>query len=377
MKWIWQTPGWPKFRFDSNALQALEQSLLTRSGEFLGVTRHIGEDQIERLRIELISDEALKTSEIEGEILDRESVQSSLRRQFGLATDRRRVRPAEEGVAQMMVDLYRGYEKPLSNETLFDWHRMLLSGQKHIAEIGAWRTHTEPMQVVSGALHEPKIHFEAPPSARVPADMKAYVTWFNATAPGGNSPLPALTRAGLAHLYFVCVHPFEDGNGRIGRALAEKSLAQNLGRPTLIALSWTIARERKAYYATLEANNKHMQVTPWLLWFANIVVEAQQHTIERVEFLIAQARFFERLRGRFNPRQEKAVERLFRAGVEGFKGGLSAENYIAITGAARATATRDLQDLVAMGALRRSGALRHTRYWLEVGADGGGRTRMG
>src|SRR5258705_7667293 len=155
-----------------------------------------------------------------------------------------------------------------------------------------------------------------------------------------------MTRAGIAHLYFVCIHPFEDGNGRIGRALAEKSLAQNLGQPSLIALAYTIERKRKDYYAELERNNKDTEISSWLKYFANTVLEAQSNTLKRVDFYVAKAKFYERLRGKLNERQEKAVARMFREGIDGFKGGLSAEKYIGITRASRATATRDLQDLV-------------------------------
>ena len=196
--------------------------------------------------------------------------------------------------------------------------------------------------------------------------MKRFVRWFNDTAPGGKSPLPSLTRAGIAHLYFVCVHPFEDGNGRIGRALAEKSLAQNLGQPSLIVLAWTIERKRNDYYAALERNNKETGITNWLDYFASTILEAQSNTIRRVDFYVAKAKFYEKHRGTLNARQEKVIARIFREGIDGFEGGLSAENYIRITGTSRATATRDLQDLVEKGALTRTGELRHTRYQLDL-----------
>ena len=182
----------------------------------------------------------------------------------------------------------------------------------------------------------------------------------------GNTPLPALARAALAHLYFVCIHPFEDGNGRIGRALAEKSLAQNLGQPRLIALAYTIERRREDYYAALSRNNQEIDITDWMKYFADIVIDAQDNTIRRVDFYVAKAKFYERFRDRLNERQAKVVARVFREGIEGFKGGLSADNYIGITRTSRATATRDLQDLVAMGALSRTGELRHTRYRLNL-----------
>jgi Fic family protein len=362
----WQQPDWPDFVHDSNALAPLERRFLLQSGEFVGAFRHVGPDDQETLRIELMSDEAVKTSEIEGEILDRASVQSSLRHQFGLGAEAVNVKPAERGVSTMMVDLFRSYAAPLRHQTMFDWHAMLLGADHTIKVVGAYRTDAAPMQVVSGPDYRRMVHFEAPASARMPAEMERFVAWFNDTAPNGGRPLPALTRAGIAHLYFVCIHPFEDGNGRVGRALAEKSLAQSLGHPSLIALSYTIERKRRDYYAALERSNKDNEVTDWLTYFADTVLEAQRNTLARIDFLVAKARFYERLRGQLNERQERVIARMFREGTDGFRGGLSAENYVTISEASRATATRDLQDLVEKGALTRSGELRYTRYFLNL-----------
>ena len=300
------------------------------------------------LKIELISDEAVKTSEIEGKILNRDSVQSSLRHQLGLGAEKPGISQAERGIAKMMVDLYRSFADALTDKTMCDWHSMLLSGDTSIKVVGGYRTHADAMQVVSRPIHKRTVHFEGPPSRRVPDEMKRFLTWFTDTAPGGKrkTVLPPLTRAGIAHLYFVCIHPFEDGNGRIGRALAEKSLAQNLGQPSLIALAYTIERKRQDYYASLERNNKETEITNWLKYFATTVLEAQKNTIKRVDFYVAKAKFYEKNRGTFNERQEKVIARIFREGIDGFQGGLSAENYIRISQTSRATATRDLQDLV-------------------------------
>jgi Fic family protein len=344
----------------------LEQQFLLRSGEFIGAFKHIGPDDQNSLRIELISDEALKTSEIEGEILNRESVQSSLRQQFGLGADERKIPPAERGIAQTMVNLYETFAAPLTHETIFEWHKMLMSGERRIEVVGGYRTHADPMQVVSSRLHDREMDFEAPPSSKMTAEMDAFVSWFNETGPNSKRALPALTRAGIAHLYFVCIHPFEDGNGRIARALTEKSLAQNLGHPSLIALAYTIERARKVYYNALERNNKDIEITDWLVYFADTINQAQGNTIKRVDFYIAKAKLYEQLRGKLNERQDKVIARMFREGSDGFKGGLSAENYISITKTSRATATRDLQDLVTMGALTKTGELRHTRYHLNL-----------
>lgn len=202
--------------------------------------------------------------------------------------------------------------------------------------------------------------------------MAQFCQWFNDTAPNGSTPLPALTRAGLAHLYFECIHPFDDGNGRIGRAIAEKALAQGTGQSSLIALSLTIEQQRHQYCREPERANKDLEADRWLSGFADTVLSAQRHTLGWLEFLIAKTKLLDRLHGQINSRQEKALLRLVREGPEGFRGGLSAGNYQSITGAPPATARRDLVDLVALGALRRTGELRGTRYWLAFGTSGAG-----
>ncbi|MBE0627872.1 MAG: Fic family protein [Burkholderiales bacterium] len=366
MKWNWQQPDWPEFSWKQARLLRAEALFLVEAGEYAGTAKHLGAEDREQLMVEAMSTEAVTTSEIEGEILDRASVQSSIRRQLGLATDQRKVGAAEQGVSEMMVDLHHSFAKPLSHDMLCRWHRMLTTGRRDLKDIGRYRTHIEPMQVVSGAIHDPKVHFEAPPSASVPAEMSRFIDWFNRSAPANAEPLPALTRAGIAHLYFICIHPFEDGNGRIGRAIAEKVLAQCLGHPTLTALAATILAKRNAYYAALEANNKHQEITPWLTWFAATAIEAQRRSIALVDFLIDKTRLLDRLRDQLNERQKKALMRMLREGPKGFEGGLSAGKYASITGASPATATRDLADLVAKQALVRSGEQRHTRYEIAI-----------
>ena len=364
--WNWQQEDWPQFRFDSAKLDTLEAEFLRQSGVFIGAVKHVSDDDRQQLTVELMRDEAFNTSEIEGEILNRDSLQSSIRRNFGLTTDNRKIPPAEQGIAQMMVELYRQFDKPLSNELLFHWHELLMNGRRDIKDVGSYRTHDSAMQVVSGPLHSPKVHFEAPPSKSIPEEMKRFMQWFAHTAPGGKSPLPILTRAGIAHLYFVCVHPFEDGNGRVGRAVAEKVISEGLGQATLIALSQTINRARRNYYETLESSNKHNEITAWLVYFAQTVIQAQAQAQSMVDFIIAKMKFYDRLRGQLNERQDKAIARMMREGPDGFKGGLSAEKYISITGTSRATATRDLQDLVEKKALVRVGSLKSTRYHLYI-----------
>src|SRR5579871_2913035 len=282
--WNWQQPDWPNFLYDKARLEPYEANFLQSAGVLLGIVKHLDADASEKLRIELITNEALQTSAIEGEILDRESVQSSLRRHFGLQADTRQVPPAEQGISEMMVDLYRSFAEPLSHESLFRCHRMLTKGRTDLKDVGQYRTHQESMQVVSGRLDLPTVHFEAPPSAAVPGEMDRFVEWFNRSVPGGSEPLPPITRAGIAHLYFVTIHPFEDGNGRVGRAVAEKALAQNLGRPTLLALADVIKRRQKDYYRALGEANKSNEISSWLVWFADTVVEAERSTQVRAEF---------------------------------------------------------------------------------------------
>jgi len=365
-RWNWQQDDWPEFRFDKSVLEGQEAKFLLRAGVLLGASQHLREDDKSALTVDLLSNEALKTSEIEGEYLNRGSLQSSILRNFGLNTDARRIPPAEQGIADMLVDLYRTFATSLTHETLFRWHRMLTTGRRDLKIIGAYRTDQEPMQIVSGPIHNPKIHFEAPPSGALQKEMTGFLNWFKNTSPGSGAALPALTRAGMAHLYFVTIHPFEDGNGRIGRALSEKVLSQALDQPTLIALSQTIQNNKKSYYQALQDSSRHNEITLWLTYFADTVLSAQETTQRMIEFLVQKTKLYDKLRGRLNKRQEKAIARIFREGPDGFKGGLSAENYISITGASRATATRDLQDLVDNGVLTRTGALKSTRYHLNI-----------
>lgn len=364
MSWNWESTDWPKFSYDAIALEELENCFLRESGTLLGAFKHLDSEQQQSITIDLIRDEALKTSEIEGEYLDRDSLQSSIRQQFGLQTDHTKVPPAEQGIAEMMVDLYENFETPLERETLFKWHRMLLQNRTDLEEIGCYRSNPHPMQVVSGTLHEPKVYFEAPPSKVVSQEMDVFLKWFRSS----KAKLPALTRSGIAHSYFVSIHPFIDGNGRIGRAISEKAMAEKLGQPTLIALAKTIENKRKAYYTALQSVNRSNDITDWLIYFANTILEAQQATIQLVEFSIAKAKFYDRLSHQLNERQTKAIARLFKEGPAGFLGGLSADNYISITKTSRATATRDLSDLVKKSALTKTGELKHTRYFLNLNA---------
>ena len=372
MLWNWQLSDWTQFTFDADSLRDAEVRFLKGAGVVVGSMHHLDGEARQGIVIELISQEMVDSSAIEGEILDRVSVQSSIARQLGFAADKRRSSPAEAGAAELMADLYRRYAEPLTDQLLFDWHKMLMNGRRDLADIGAYRTHADPMQIVSGALHAPRVHFEAPPSDRVPEEMARFIAWFNDSGLKGGAPMPAITRAAIAHLWFETIHPFEDGNGRLGRAIAEKALAQSLEAPTLTALAATINRHKKAYYAQLHAASQTNQIDAWMGWFADIVLEAQGRTIESIRFLIEKTRLLDRLRGRINDRQEKALIRMMAEGSDGFVGGLSAHNYRTITDAASATATRDLAELVELGALERVGERRYARYHLTIANRNGG-----
>ncbi len=366
MKWNWQQDNWPEFTYREADLALFEREFHKRAGMLLGAYQHVDADEQQALYIAMISEEALKTSEIEGEYLNRESIQSSIRRQFGLQASEQKVSKTEEGIAQMMVDLYRTFQEPLSAEMLHRWHAMIMKGRTDLDVMGAYRRHKEAMQVVSGYIHKPTIHFEAPPSGAMSDEMDAYISWFNDNRAQPGKLLPALIHAGLAHLYFVSIHPYEDGNGRIARALTEKALAQAVGQPTLIALSQAIQAKRKAYYPALEDNNKTLDVTNWLVYFSETVLDAQDRAQRLLNFTISKGKMLSRLQGKLNARQEKVLLKMFKAGPEGFEGGMSAEKYIKITGTTRATATRDLTDLVAKGVFRKTGQLKGTRYWLAI-----------
>ncbi len=365
--WNWQQDDWPNFSYDNERLGSLENEYTKESGISLGVMRHLSKKDQDELKIKIICNEALKTSEIEGEFLDRDSLQSSICKEFGMGEKylHGNIKPEEAGIAMMMKDLYINFNSPLTNETLCAWQDMLFTGRTDL-ERGKYRTSNDDMRVVSGRIDKPKIHFIAPPASKIQKEMDQFISWFNRTAPGGKASLSPLIRAGIAHLYFVTIHPFEDGNGRISRALTEKSLSQNLGKPTLIALSSTLSDKKKDYYKILELQNKNNQITPWLFYFGKTVIQAQKQTIKQVDFVIAKAKFFNAYETLLNLRQKKAVLRIFKEGPKDFSGGFSAKNYISIVKTTSATATRDLKDLVNKGIFLKTGKLKSTRYELNL-----------
>jgi Fic family protein len=364
MPWNWELPNWPNFHYDPAGIAQKERQFLLGVGSASAYLKTIETQEYNRFLVEILSVEGLESSKIEGEILDRESLQSSIKQQFGLQSVIKRGVDKETRMAGILCDVYESFDKPLTHEMLWKWHSLLFKGLSNLEDCGKYRTHPEPMQIVSNRLGSERVFFEAPPSSKIFKEMATFVNWFNST----NGSDSILGRAAMAHIYFESIHPFEDGNGRIGRVLAEKILSQGVGRPVLIAISKKLEKRKKEYYAELEKCNRKLDVQNWVEFFGSIVIEAHEESMNLLYFLLGKAKMLNALSDQVNPRQMKVLLRMFAEGPNGFKGGLSAENYIAITKAARATATRDLTDLVEKGAFIKTGELRHTRYSLNLGA---------
>jgi Fic family protein len=365
MQWIWQDKNFPNFEYDPSLFIEFEQEFYRNTGIIIGVLSHLDDTDLEHLKIEILTQEAISTSIIEGEILKRESVQSSIRKHLGLKTDNRKVQPNEAGISEMMVDLYLHFDETLTHQMLFQWHEMLMNGRRDIDVIGNYRQHPEPMQIVSGNLSAPKVFYEAPPSKQVFEAMDELIKWYNVHITSQNG-ISTLILAGIIHLYFEIIHPFEDGNGRIGRALVEKVISQKLKAPALNSFAKIIESRKKQYYDALQSCNFSLNINQWLMFFSKALLDSQQYTIKLVNFLVAKSKFFIKFNQKFNERQTKVLLRVFDEGIEGFKGGLSANNYQAISRTSPATATRDLQELVNLKALKKTGELKHTRYFLNL-----------
>lgn len=359
MPWNWQLANWPQFSCDPNKIQLQEKQFLVSIGSAAAYLKTVDKQDYHHFIVEILSTEGLESSKIEGEILDRESLQSSIKQHFGLKSSGQK-QPKEASLAAVLCNVYEDYEKPLTHETLWSWHAQLFKNSSEITDIGTYRTHAEPMQIVSNRSGSSLVYFEAPPSARVYKEMTDFIAWFNSFKGS------VLCRAAIAHVYFESIHPFEDGNGRIGRLLVEKVLSQDVGQPTLIPISKTLESNKKRYYSELERCNKTLEVHAWVEFFCQAILEAQEDSINFLYFLIQKSKFLLRYTDQVNERQLKVLLRMLAEGPRGFAGGLSAENYISITKATRATSTRDLTDLVKKGALVKSGELRYTRYRLNL-----------
>lgn len=366
MPYNWQQPDWPHFRYDLTGIEETLFMLAEKTGRASGLLKGLTADAQLEATIEMMVVEAIKTSAIEGELLSRKDVLSSMRKNLGLETGHLSGDKRAQGTAALMLAVRNSFAAPLSDETLFEWHRLIMTGHRHVAA-GQWRTHTEPMQVVSGAVGHEQVHFEAPPSSHIPSEMAQFIQWFNETAPDGSKEIrKAAVRSALAHLYFESIHPFEDGNGRMGRALSEKVLSQGLGRPALLSLSQAIEAKRNDYYDALKEGQQSNDITSWITWFVNIVLEAQAQAEELIDFTLRKTRLFDRVRDQLNDRQMQILRRMLEEGPDGFEGGMSAKKYMAITGASKATATRDLQELVEKGVFAPTGGGRSTRYQISL-----------
>ncbi|PUZ28171.1 DUF4172 domain-containing protein [Chitinophaga parva] len=364
MTYNWQQADWPDFQYNVAKITTALQAFSSEIAEANGMLKSMPQSTRLQSIINTMVAEAIKTSAIEGELLNPRDVVSSVRNRLGLHDNPPIKDKRAKGIGELMVEVRNSYADPLSQQQLFTWHTLLLSQSNHI-KTGQWRKGTEPMQVISGAAGRETIHYEAPPADKVPAEMKRYIQWFNDTAPGGRQEISAAPlRAAIAHLYFESIHPFEDGNGRIGRALAEKALSQTAGRPLVLSLSRTIEAARKDYYQALEKAQRSNEVTHWVVYFVNVVLNAQQQAKQLIEHTLQRSKFYDRFKDQLNERQLKAVNKMLDAGPEGFEGGITAKKYISITKASKATATRDLQDLAAIGALVLAGAGRSTHYTL-------------
>ena len=367
MIYNWQQADWPEFNYDLGRFEDILFSFAERMGRVSGLLKGLPEDTKTEAMIDMMVSEAVKTSEIEGEYLSRQDVMSSIKKNLGLNQNIVRVKDKKaEGAAELMIDVRDTYAQKLTQDKLFSWHKMIMKGRRGV-KIGSWRTHKDPMRVVSGQMGKQKVHFEAPPSTRIPGEMKNFIRWFNETGPGGSKEIKKPpVRSAIAHIYFETIHPFEDGNGRIGRAVSEKVLSQGVGRPILLSLSGIIEANRNAYYDALKVAQRSNEITPWINYFMNVILDAQVATEEQIDFTLKKTKFFDHFQDQLNERQLRIARRMLEEGPKGFEGGMSAKKYIAITHTSKATATRDLQDMVEKGAFILSGGGRSTRYQVNL-----------
>lgn len=352
-KYIWQQPEWPHWIFDTDALAQALAKVHHAQGHLSGRMEGLGFSLRDEAALKVMTEDVLKTSEIEGENLNPDVVRSSIARRLGL--DIGALAPADrhvDGVVEMMFDATRNFEAPLTQARLFGWHAALFptgySGMTRI-HVGAWRSdESGPMQVVSGAIGRQKVHYEAPPADSLNTEMDAFLNWFN--TPYQTDPL---LKAGLAHLWFVTLHPFDDGNGRVARAIGDMALAQaDKTGQRFYSVSAQIQRERKQYYDMLEHTQKGtLDVTEWLAWFLECLLRAVNSASEALFTVVQKANFWNRWAATpLNARQIKLVNKL----LDGFDGNLTSSKWAAIAKCSPDTALRDINELVAMGMMRKS-----------------------
>ena len=370
MKWIWQQPDWPDFRYDNRALNDRELEFRLNSERLAGSFDALPMASQEDATIDLMLSEAIKTSAIEGEDLDRESVRSSLLSLITSDTLPDNSDQKAAGAASLLVDVRKNWQTSLTHDLLGKWQSMAVPEQRYTSILrGAYRNDPSPMQIVSGPYGREKVHYEAPPATQVPDEMARLTDWYNQTSPvSGDKIIPGIARAGIAHLWFEVIHPFDDGNGRVGRAIADHALSQFLGYPTTACLATAIEADKKNYYLQLEkASHGSPGVNVWLDYFADRVIKAQEIAREEVDFVLAKTRFYEIYGDQLNDRQARMVSRVFAEGRKGFEGGITTKKYESITKCPNRTASRDLSDLVAKGIIiPLPGGGRTTRYELTI-----------
>jgi len=368
LRWIWQQPAWPNLEWDDAKLAAPLARARLRQGELLGGARLLDAGLSREAQAQLLIQDGINTSAIEGEQINLDAIRSSVARHLGLPTAVLRAAPRSvDGLVEVLLDAATRYAKPLTQTRLFGWQAALFpTGRSglHRIRTGALRG-DKPMRVVSGAVGHQKVHFEAPPRKGLEAQLRRFLDWFNAPP----ERLDGLVRAGLAHLWFVTLHPFEDGNGRLARAITDMALCQDEQRPQrLFSLSAQIMNNRDAYYAVLERTQRDgLDVTPWLVWHLEQVSLACELAGETVAHVLAKARFWLRHQGApINDRQRKVINVLLDAGPGGFAGGMNTRKYVSLTRASRATAYRELADLVEKRCLTPSGGGRSVSYEIRL-----------
>jgi len=369
-KWIWQQNGWPRFIWQADALLPLISKARLIQGKLLAKINNIGFELSREASAEVLTEEAMKTSEIEGELLNRDSVRSSVAKHLGLSTFGLPI-PARavDGLVDILVDATRNYSKPLTADRLKSWQAALFptgySGLYRI-QTGEWRSSEDPMQVVSGGLGKERVHFEAVPGPEVEKEMQQFLEWWKLSNEDG------LVRAGVAHFYFVTIHPFDDGNGRIARAITDMALAQDEQLPTrYYSLSSQIMKERKDYYDILERSQKgDVDITAWLSWFLGCYTRALEGAMKLISKVLVKATFWQHFGSiALSDRQRKVINLLLNAGQGGFEGGLTTRKYVSIAKTSRATAFREIDDLVEKGLLVQNPAKgRSTSYDLNWAA---------
>lgn len=366
MQYNWQLPNWAKFTFDDAVLDSLCIDFALEIGELKGLVDSLSVEIQQETVLQFMISEAIKTSEIEGEFFSRQDVMSSIKNNLGSGDTLSQVRDKNaQGIGKLMVIVRNSYSEKLKEFTIKQWHAILMEYSKWVNP-GEYRTGEESMQIVSGSFGKEIIHFEAPPSKQVPIEMKGFIKWYTEFEIKPTDIKNALIKTSISHLYFESIHPFEDGNGRIGRAIAEKCLSESLNRPVLMSLSSVIEQNKKQYYHSLKQAQRTLDITDWIFYFSTLILESQKKAKQTVLFTLNKTKFMDQFKSQMNERQRKVVLKMFENGVAGFEGGMTAKKYVSITKTSRATATRDLQDLTEINILIPKGEGRNRNYDLNL-----------